>query len=358
MATLFGPTSPPGAEESFTADRAGRRRGDRAAAGVLVVEGGVPASDLQLEIARATPSRDKARSSCPDPLADPRLDFQVDRASALAYEVKAGEYDPGDRRAGPPVLRLPRLQRAEAAGGQGARSRRDRDALPDGQRLPRTRPLLQVLRRRPRAARRGRARHGRPPRHVRPRLHGQVLRGHGLLRPRQLLRQLQCRADAVHDRAAQGLARDQLLLQHVVRRAQPVLDGRALVASGRLRPAARDDRPRLPLERVPRRHRPGQRLEPHGGARARLPRQGALLRRDRPSRHARRGAEADPGDGLPAEDVRADEPIHRVQRLLAADVLRQPRARSPSTGPAARRRRSWTSRRCASSRSSGRTPWS
>ena len=28
----------------------------------------------------------------PDPLADPRLDFQVDRASALAYEVQAGEF--------------------------------------------------------------------------------------------------------------------------------------------------------------------------------------------------------------------------------------------------------------------------
>ena len=28
----------------------------------------------------------------PDPLAEPRLDFQVDRASALAYEVRAGEY--------------------------------------------------------------------------------------------------------------------------------------------------------------------------------------------------------------------------------------------------------------------------
>ena len=44
-------------------------------------------------------SRSPGRGRCeeleprlPEPLADPRLDFQVDRASALAYEVKAGEY--------------------------------------------------------------------------------------------------------------------------------------------------------------------------------------------------------------------------------------------------------------------------
>ena len=62
------------------------------AGGLAVVEGGIPASDLQLEIARATPVRDDLEPVLPDPLADPRLDFQVDRASALAYEVKAGEY--------------------------------------------------------------------------------------------------------------------------------------------------------------------------------------------------------------------------------------------------------------------------
>ena len=59
--------------------------------------------------------------------------------------------------------------------------------------------------------------------------------------------------------------------------AQPARHRRAVVAPGRLRAAARADRPRLPLERLPRRHRPGQRLEPDRGARARLPGQGALL---------------------------------------------------------------------------------
>ncbi len=89
-ADLFGPASPRGAEETFHAERAAVVAVS-APAGEPVVEGGVPASDLQLEIARATP-RDDLEPSLPDPLAEPRLDFEVPRASALAYEVAAGEY--------------------------------------------------------------------------------------------------------------------------------------------------------------------------------------------------------------------------------------------------------------------------
>jgi len=61
------------------------------AAGEAVVDGGVPASDLELEIARVRPL-EELEPQLPEPLAEPRLDFQVDRASALAYEVGAGEY--------------------------------------------------------------------------------------------------------------------------------------------------------------------------------------------------------------------------------------------------------------------------
>src|SRR5438105_3278580 len=89
-AELFGPTSPAGAEETFRASRAAVVA-VAAPAGEPVVDGGLPASDLQLEIRRATP-RDDLEPALPDPLAEPRLDFQVDRASALAYEVSAGEY--------------------------------------------------------------------------------------------------------------------------------------------------------------------------------------------------------------------------------------------------------------------------
>jgi glycine cleavage system T protein (aminomethyltransferase) len=89
-AVLFGPVSPPGHEETFRAERAAVVVVG-APAGEPVVEGGVPASDLELEIRRATP-HGELEQALPEPLAEPRLDFQVDRASALAYEVKAGEY--------------------------------------------------------------------------------------------------------------------------------------------------------------------------------------------------------------------------------------------------------------------------
>jgi aminomethyltransferase len=88
---LFGPESSPGAEETFTAERDALIRVE-APAGAPVVEGGAPATDLLLEIDRARPVRDELEPVLPDPLAEPRLDFQVDRASALAYEVRSGEY--------------------------------------------------------------------------------------------------------------------------------------------------------------------------------------------------------------------------------------------------------------------------
>jgi aminomethyltransferase len=89
-ADLFGPESAPGAEERFDVDRAAGFVVS-APEGTPVVEGGVPASDLLVEVVRATP-RGEADPALPDPLAEPRLDFEVPRASALAYEVKAGEY--------------------------------------------------------------------------------------------------------------------------------------------------------------------------------------------------------------------------------------------------------------------------
>src|SRR5439155_1529108 len=89
-ADLFGPESPRGAEETFDAARAAAVA-VTAPVGAPVVEGGVPASDLQLEVRRAAP-REDLEATLPEPLAEPRLDFEVARASALAYEVAAGEY--------------------------------------------------------------------------------------------------------------------------------------------------------------------------------------------------------------------------------------------------------------------------
>jgi glycine cleavage system T protein (aminomethyltransferase) len=86
---LFGPDGPAGARESFTA------RGDGtvlvAAPGGRVVDGAWPASALVVEIQRAE-ALSREQTELPPPLAEPRLDFRVDKASALSYEVREGEY--------------------------------------------------------------------------------------------------------------------------------------------------------------------------------------------------------------------------------------------------------------------------
>ena len=88
-AVLFGPDSRPGASESFDVER------DAllvvAAPGGRLVDGDPPSSALVIEVKRHSP-RKPADVPLPDPLAEPRLDFRVDRASALSYEVREGEY--------------------------------------------------------------------------------------------------------------------------------------------------------------------------------------------------------------------------------------------------------------------------
>jgi aminomethyltransferase len=87
---LFGPGGPPGAREELVA---------RSAAAVVVaapetgrvVDGDWPASALVVELQRAEP-RPREEAELPPPLAEPRLDFRVDKASALAYEVREGEF--------------------------------------------------------------------------------------------------------------------------------------------------------------------------------------------------------------------------------------------------------------------------
>jgi aminomethyltransferase len=86
---LFGPDSPPGADATFVAER------DTtlivAAPGGRIVDGEPPASELLLEVRRATP-RTRDELELPPPLAEPRLDFRIDAATARSYEVRAGEY--------------------------------------------------------------------------------------------------------------------------------------------------------------------------------------------------------------------------------------------------------------------------
>ena len=86
---LFSDDSTAGSAESFTAER--EVVVIVAAPGGRVVEGGHPASSLDIEITRAVP-HDPGEIPLPEPLAEPRLDFRVDAATASSYEVKAGEY--------------------------------------------------------------------------------------------------------------------------------------------------------------------------------------------------------------------------------------------------------------------------
>ncbi len=86
---LFGPESPPGSGLTLTADR------DTtlvvAAPGGRIVDGEQPATELLLEVRRAAP-RPREEIELPEPLAEPRLDFRIDPATAASYEVREGEY--------------------------------------------------------------------------------------------------------------------------------------------------------------------------------------------------------------------------------------------------------------------------
>src|SRR5690349_3129711 len=75
---LFGPQSPPGEQVELVADRNAVLR--IAAPGGRIVDGDPPATELLLEIRRATPRRPE-EVELPEPLAEPRLDFRIDAAT-------------------------------------------------------------------------------------------------------------------------------------------------------------------------------------------------------------------------------------------------------------------------------------
>jgi aminomethyltransferase len=87
--TLFGRDSKPGTEIAFAAESATTLI--VAAPGGRIVDGDPPASELLVEVRRAAPApRDE--TELPAPLAEPRLDFRIDAATASSYEVRKGEY--------------------------------------------------------------------------------------------------------------------------------------------------------------------------------------------------------------------------------------------------------------------------
>ena len=168
---LFGHEGAPGASQAFVCER------DAllvvAAPGGRLVDGDPPASALVVEVKRDTP-RTEAEAELPAPLADPRLDFRVDRASALSYEVREGEYiqviDVRGRQCSDFLaFHKHKLENGLERGMDGVTTRTLMGAA-----YPQPGLYGEVLRRGHGPARAGGARHGRPPRHVRPRLHARA----------------------------------------------------------------------------------------------------------------------------------------------------------------------------------------
>ena len=124
-----------------------------------------------------------------------------------------------------------------------------------------------------------------------------LLRGPRLPRPRQLHGELQPPARRRYGIAPKkGWAALNFFYNTLVRPGPRAAVRRAVVAAGRLRPAARDVRPRLRLVGLPGRHRPRQRLGGHRRPRPRLLTGEPLLDGHRAPRHPGGRARADQGD--------------------------------------------------------------
>ncbi|MDH3659940.1 MAG: aminomethyltransferase family protein [Alphaproteobacteria bacterium] len=88
---LFTPDSPAGETVDFAAVRSVICV-IAAPGGPMSVHDQAPSTDLLIFVTRTNPKSTASASLLPEPLAEPRLDFRVGIASALNYEVKAGEY--------------------------------------------------------------------------------------------------------------------------------------------------------------------------------------------------------------------------------------------------------------------------
>ena len=87
---LFEGDSRPGEQQQFTALRSATCI-VAAPGGPMPIDGNNPPTDLILFVQRAVVD-ETSSAVLPEPLAEPRLDIRVDRCTAQAYEVYAGEY--------------------------------------------------------------------------------------------------------------------------------------------------------------------------------------------------------------------------------------------------------------------------
>ena len=306
--------------------RARLGRADRAAPGdAMTPDAQDTATEIEVRIARASP-RSEEFALLPDPLADALLDFEVPQLLRARLRGEGRRLYPDRRSVRPAVLRLPLLQCARPAEGDRARPRQHRHAHAAGARLSGAGPVRQGVRPGFPAAGGAGAGHLRAARQFRAGLHLEILRGHGLFRPRQLLGQFQRCAGALWRQAAARLGGAQPLLQHRHRPQQRALSRRAVVAARRLRAVPRPDRPGVRVVGLPGRHRRRQRLEPDAGPHPHLSDKGALLARGGLPQDSRFRASDDQGNRVPSAPLRAHAQLHRISRLLAAQPLQQRRA--------------------------------
>ena len=331
-----------------------------AAPGGRIVDGDPPASAAR----RRDPPRDAPRrrtsASCRAPLAEPRLDFRVDRRQrAWPTRCAPGEYIQIIDVAGPAVLGLPRLPpRASSRAASSAASTRPTTRTLMGNAYPTPGPARQVLRRRHGPAGRGRARHRRAPRHLRARLHApSTTRTWATPGTSTAPRTSTASWRAYGIAARKGWAALNFFYNTGFDADNVLLVRRALVAAGRLRAAARDDRPASARRRRARttstRPTAGSCTDVH--VRVYSP-------ENRFSMAIAHRVTADAEPVLTQETAfhprtsRADRELRRVPRLLAAALLQQRGRDRRVLGVPREGRRRWTSRRCASGRSSARTP--
>ena len=215
-AKLFGTDAPAGEAVNLKAERAAVVVVSAPAAGMLVWDQ-TPPTDVLVFITRARVLA-PGELRLPEPLTAPRLDFTINIASAESFEVAEGEYIQIVDIAGRQCSDFLAFNRRALDNNEVLGIELNDDAHRTRPGLSHTRALFEVPRPQLQSAGRSPPGHRRPPRHVRSGLHRAHLRGSGLLRPRQLLGQLQPRAAQLRRRQLHRLARHQLLLQYQRRR--------------------------------------------------------------------------------------------------------------------------------------------
>lgn len=91
--SAHGDESNPGDEVSFTAAEDGVTAFVAAVGGDMPAFGGVPPTSLTVFVSRANkPQKENGGARLPEPLAQPLQDFRIDKATARAYQVRAGEW--------------------------------------------------------------------------------------------------------------------------------------------------------------------------------------------------------------------------------------------------------------------------